>query len=310
MPKKFIIYSPPWDETSGGAVALHKLCHLINVSGTGAGARLYPMQQSFMLHPYNLADLPRMTLEIRTTLATPDYALNPALNTVVIRPGATFKAVEDCCVIYPEVVDGNPLRAKQVVRWLMHEPGFHTGRIHYETGEFYIRYSEDFGDFRLPGSTTSEQFLTVTHTPIETYLGVTGPAVRSGSAYCIRKGKGRAIEHDLSNSVLIDGKSNAEIAEIFHRVQTFYCYDPNTLYSNLAALCGCDSVVIPVPGMTMEQWRPLVADRAGIAYGMGDLERARRTRGEVLARMQERDRDSLDAVKRFLREVSAHFDHS
>jgi hypothetical protein len=305
MPGNFIIYSPPWDETSGGAVALHKLCHLLNEAG--ATARLYPMQQSFLLHPHNLRDLPRLVNEVRTTLATPDYPVNPALRTPMIQPRELARASPNCCVIYPEVVDGNPLRARHVVRWLLHEPGFHTGRIHYETGEFYIRYSEDFSDFRLPGSTTSEHCLTVTHTPVETYLGVTGPGERSGSAYCIRKGKGRPIEHDLADSILIDGKSNAEIAEIFHRVRTFYSYDPNTLYSNLAALCGCDSIVIPVPGLSIAQWRPLPEDRVGIAYGMEDLERARRTRDQVLGRLQQRDRESLEAVKRFIDEVGAHF---
>lgn len=304
-PMQFIIYSPPWDENSGGSIALHKLCHLINAAG--GRARLYPQQMAFTLHPHNLSEVGRVVREIRGQLEAPGYARSPELNTPTVRPRATARVSDECCVVYAEVVDDNPLRAKNVVRWLLHEPGFHTGRIHYGTGEFYIRYSEDFPDFRLPGSTTSEHFLTVTHAPIRTYLNARGSAQRSGSAYCIRKGKGRPIEHDLTDSILIDDKPHAEVAEIFHRVERFYCYDPNTLYSNLAALCGCDSIVMPPPGMRIEQWRPNPADRAGIAFGMDDLERARGTRGQVLARMLEREDASLDSVRRFIEEVRVHF---
>ena len=39
--------------------------------------------------------------------------------------------LSDLIVIYPEIVFGNPLGAKNVVRWFLHNPGFFSGKIYY-----------------------------------------------------------------------------------------------------------------------------------------------------------------------------------
>lgn len=305
MPQKFIVYAPPYDENSGGAIALHKLCHLINVSG--GKSVLHPPSPSFILHAYNHHNALKFADAIRRSLAPRPFKRNPMLMSRIVRPEASFRAPADCCVIYPETVLGNPLRARNVVRWLLHNPGFHTAQIHYGRGELYFRYSDVLEDFQLTGSRTSREFLTVTHVPLESYGPADEGAPRSGSAYCIRKGKGRPLVHDTTNSTLIDGKSHREIGEIFRRVEIFYSYDTETAYSSYAALCGCDSVVIPQPGIPIEQWRPTEADRAGIAYGLDDLERARQTRGQVADRLMELERNSLESVRAFMREVKDYF---
>ena len=94
---KFIIYAPPFDENSGGNVLLHRLCDLLNKEGESAYIRLWDMPQ-----PNN-------------------SGIYGSFNT----PLAKISDLSDnTIVVYPEVVSGNPLMAKNVVRWLLYHPGF------------------------------------------------------------------------------------------------------------------------------------------------------------------------------------------
>ena len=181
-------------------------------------------------------------------------------------------------VIYPEVVYGNPLFASNVVRWFLHEPGFLTGEIGYGAGELYFRFREHRpANFAQKGSMLAPRNLTVNDYPLHLYNQSGAVAERSGTAYCLRKGKHKPICHDLSNSILIDGKGHEEVARIFKSVTQFICYDTNTAYLKFAALCGCDVIVIPDPGVTEEQWKPNPIRRYGVAYGFDRIEWARST---------------------------------
>jgi hypothetical protein len=195
---------------------------------------------------------------------------NPKFNTpcLDIQSADEIANNDEYVVIYPEVVMGNPLKAKNIVRWLLHTPGFHTNQTNYGPNELYFRFSVETPYFSHPGSTTSDQFLTVVHFPTEIYNMDGAIQEREGTAHCIRKGKGKEIVHDLSDSICIDGKSHEEIAAIFKRVKTFYCYDTRTAYYYFASLCGCETIVIPDEGVSEEEWLPHPASRVGIRYGV------------------------------------------
>lgn len=319
--KKIIIFAPDYNPDSGGAIATHKLCHLLNEMGREA--YLFPL---FATHPINILNfesileqlnkelfhfsvdstvnvetksthpaeppkelnfkerlqLARKTLfppkEIQATEPSPtvfnpnrhSLKTNPSFNTpcLDIRSAHEIADNDEYVVIYPEVVMGNPLKAKNVVRWLLHTPGFHTNQTNYGPNELYFRFSVETPYFSHPGSTTSDQFLTVVHFPTEIYNMDGASHDRQGTAYCIRKGVGKKIVHDLSDSIGIDGKSHEEIAQIFKRAKTFYCYDTRTAYYYFASLCGCETIVIPDEGVSEEEWLPHQASRVGIRYGI------------------------------------------
>ena len=128
-----------------------------------------------------------------------------------------------------------------------------------------------------------------------------GPRIaRTGSAYAIRKGRGKPIVHDLTDSLLIDNLEQAEIAQVFKRVETFVSYDPHTMYSALAVIAGCDSVVIPDHGVAVDSWCPDETGRAGIAYGFEDIGRARSTRDLLLEKLKKRDAANMASVQNFV----------
>jgi hypothetical protein len=212
------------------------------------------------------------------------YKTNPLFNTPVIGFESAKTITDDskCIVIYPEVVAGNPLGAKNVVRWLLHDPGFHTKLVAYGPGELYFRFGAETQDIRIPGSTLSSQLLTIVHTPFEYYNQQGISNSREGTAYFIGKGKNRLHNQHPIDAILIDGKSHAEIGEIFKRVDQFISYDPRTSYSHFAALCGCTSIVVPEEGVSEAQWLPNPDTRVGLAYGFNRIHHAQETIAEVL----------------------------
>lgn len=307
MKKKFIVYSPSYLQDSGGIIALHKLCHVLNQ--LGEEAYLYPMVPSFEVNHRNLEELGMYMRAICEGANPANFRTHPELPSRVLPPQAKFVVPDDFVVVYPEITFGNPLQAKNVVRWLLHNPGFHSGKVYFGPNELYFRFGSYFGDFRYPGSHTSDKFLRITHIPVALFHAPPD-GNRSGVAYCIRKGKNRVIREDLADAILIDDKSHEEIAGIFKSVKTFVSYDTHTLFSRLAAIAGCDSVVVPLDGVTKDQWLPDPADRYGIAYGFDDLDYARRTRQQLIeATMQEEQRTRRSAQE-FVEAVNTHFSES
>jgi hypothetical protein len=277
----------------------------------------------FDLYSYNLNDVETIATNLKKIYSikqaaifgssiSPDiesevYWVNKDFNTPVIFPDPGNHFGEDWVVIYPEVTFGNPLRAKNVVRWLLHNPGFHTGKIYYGANELHIAYSSAISKFQFPGSKTSSLTLEVIDIPLKFYYPPEPYQSRSGIAYCIRKGKRSDLTYDLDHAILIDGKSHLEISEILRSVEVFISFDPLTLYSSLAVLCGCPSVVIPLDDMDEEEWQPDERRRHGIAYGFERINESRSTAPLALEGLLSIENDSKKAVKEFVIEVNEFF---
>lgn len=305
---KFLIVAPSYNENSGGIVVLHKLCHVLNE--IGYDAYLYPIQHERNLRPNYLMirDIAsQIKFEIKRRVKK--FLVCEIFNTPVLK-SVRSADINEFIVVYPEVVSGNPLGAKFVVRWLLHQPGFHTGNVNYYAGELYYKFNSAIKDFYICGSKLSQNELKVIHYPLEIYNENGAAEVRSGAAYCIRKGRGKRIQHDLNESVLIDGKSHSEIAEIFKNCRMFVSYDTYTAYSLFAVLCGAKSIVIPDEGVGIDEWYPDPHDRNGIAYGFeqAELNRAQNTSHLVLERIRQEESSVVDRVSVFAQEAVNFFE--
>jgi len=107
-PVHFVIAAPGYRHDSGGIVALHRLCDVLNRLG-------------------HLAVL--LPLDGNT-------ATVPGWHTPVV---ADASAADGAVVVYPEIVPGNPLGGSRVVRWLLNRPGHITGRpLDAEPGDLLV----------------------------------------------------------------------------------------------------------------------------------------------------------------------------
>jgi hypothetical protein len=291
---KFIIWAPSFDEQAGGAIVLHLLCHRLNE--LGQTALLWPAQRPRLRWPPRLRPI-LSWLRYRLTFRGLRYATGPFPNKL-----ATGRDIAGSIVVYPEIVNGNPLGATHVVRWFLHKPGYHTGVVDYGPGELYFFIVDAFDDPALNPSRDNRLTLQWTN---EVYSDRGGQ--RSGSCYLMRHGEERSISHDARGSVPIDALSHTEKADAFNRYARFYSYDPYTFYLWYAAICGCIPIVVPEPGLSKEAWKADEEDRYGIAYGEEDIGWAVATREKLLDKLRRRRVDEDRMVRAFVAKCTDWF---
>lgn len=299
------IYAPDYDANSGGSVVLHRLCHLIN-QVDGFNAYLVPRKGELIhLYPFQKC--------LRSILLTcylyfkrfKKFKMNPLWDTSVKKLSkiTNNKAI----AVYPEVTFGNPLQAKNVVRWFLHQPGHFCKAFQFAPDELYFKFNSAIKDFNYCYSKTSENELKVIYYPLDIY-NTENITERTIDCHLVRKGKHKEKIHS-ENSVEIDQMTHEEIASIFKKSRRFISYDDYTAYSIFAILCGCESIVIPDENCSKEDWYPNETDRFGIAYGLdeSELDWASKTKAKVLEHIHREHERSLQSVNSFLKESSLHF---
>ncbi len=297
--RPFVVYAPGFKETSGGRIALHRLVDVLN--RTGHRALLWPARRPLWNDARPVASLAAAGRWQWRQWHRP-FRTHPSF----AAPLATAADLADAVVVYPETVRGNPLRSTRVVRWLLHRPGFHRGHVEYGAHDRYFFFGKAFDDPQL-NPHGGDNLLRVVWVRDDLYHPPEVETPRQGTAVLWRKGRGRTPVHEARDAVVVDGLSHAEMATVFRRVQTCVSYDPYTMYSLYAALCGCDSVVVPEPGLEKTDWRPAEAERYGIAYGFDDLAWARATRPLVLQHLKALESASNATARQFVDRCRVYF---
>jgi len=290
---KYIVNAPSFSEDSGGAIFLHELVNALNF--LGEKAYLWPMAP--------IRKLGRRA-RIKHWITPPAFARDPSLNT----PLARKSDFDDATIaIYPEIVRGNPLQAKNVVRWLLYKPG---ARQSYEftEDEMFFRVFEKADMPELTGGAPELFLWKINHL----YRDENRPD-RKGVCYALRKGshKPRIPETETPDAIRIDGLSHGEINDIFNRCESFYSYDEATMFSQYAAICGCLSIVIPGDHASRADWtREHDLYRYGVAYGLTDTDHALATRDRVLGLLEEKEKAGLATVRRFVTLTKERFQNN
>lgn len=264
----FVVWSPPYSESSGGIIALHKLAH-------------------------NLAELGEKS-----------YILSKGINSkykgVQINENDYQNFDKDkTVVIYPEVVKGDILGAKYVVRWLLNTPNV----IRYSIGNGKDGVNDLIFKFAPAFKAYDESKVLGELRAFELNLDtfVNRNEERSGMCHIVRKGIDKGL-HD-KDSICLDGyesKGNQYLADIFNKYEVFISYDNACFLSAQAALCGCLSIVVP-DNLSKEEWLskfPYFKD--GIAYGLSDIPRAMRTQSNIKENLLELERKSIELIKKFI----------
>jgi hypothetical protein len=298
---KFIIYAPRYDEQSGGAIVLHKLCDSLNELGYEAS--LWPFDKPRFIwrrvHYYLIKLF--LYYSIR-------FFRSSVLNSRDLHaPFATSSDIDNSIVIYPEVIHGNPLEAPRYVRWLLHKPGFHTGLIGKRDRELYFYFLEAFND-HIPGAICGGKLTVLDY--FKDLYKIENHGVRSKVGYIIRKGINREDLPNLNDHWILDGLDHSKMAKAFNECVKCYFYDPYTLYSTYAALCGCVPVIVPLPGIAKEQWFPEEDLRYGIAYGEDDIPYAIATRVKLIDRLEKDEESNGKTIHQFAGTVKFFFDNS
>jgi glycosyltransferase involved in cell wall biosynthesis len=231
----YYIWAPDYTEISSGIRALHILCHALNVKGCEA---------------YITSSI--VNDKLRTPILT---------ESIKLRHRETGK---EPIVVYPEIVSGNPLNARKVVRYVLYKPGVYGGDTQYNPNEFILEFRSDF----LPEGLLAEAKLYLPASDIGTYnMDGVDESKRSGSCCYLGRytGDTSAAPVDAVEISYRNPRTEKELAALYKQSEFLYTF-VDTAATLEARLCGCTVVYLPNEQLT--EW-PSVDEigRAGCAWG-------------------------------------------
>ena len=306
-PYRFVIVSPR--QHKGGSIVLHSLCKQLDNMGYDSsifyiGDSNYRKGNRCKFWVNYIAYIIKDTFKL---CAVRFFAKNAFINHDFFS-GYVNLTVHGCkrhyipvvgkntIVIYPEVVYGNFLHAKKVVRWLLYYNKYRTGD--YNKKDLFICYRPEFNDKELNPLYNAVK---CPYFNLDLYRR-TNYGVRNGTCYIIRKGKNRLDLPSKYDGIIIDNLSELEIVNVFNKCEICISYDTQTAYTSIAALCGCTSVVIPEVGKTADYYRredPMY----GIAYGFehSELDYAKHTQHLVFEKFKKVNEECEKNAETFFR---------
>lgn len=280
---KIIIAAPSYNPSIGGSAVLHKLCHILNEIG------------------YNAA----LTTTPKLNGSSQYFALHPHYNTKI----ATELSVEKDIIVYPEIEKGNPYKCANVVRYILnrhHLPEFDNAVVTWGDADYWLYFHDLFYD-----NLRDPNFLHILDTKAEQFKDL--KQERSIDAcFTFRK-----KSDDLTNLNIIHPEGSIEIGynaqdadliRIFNSCKRFYSYDTETYLSILAALCGCESVIVPYSDLTKAQvLGKQPAFKYGVAYGVEDLDHANSTRHLLKEYLLQLEIQQVDSTREAFTKILRHF---
>lgn len=200
--RKYVVWSYDYTPDSAGQKTMHLLCHELNLAG----------QEAYVCFQQT----------------------NPAWNTPYYRGPMG----DDRIAIYPEIVEGNPLEAKHVVRWMLNKPL----ERKYDPPGVRFTYDPMFDPLPL------ERQLHLPAIELDLYYDRHLPRILV--TYWVGK---ESIRGELPpDAVQIGGGGDKEwLADTLNRSKVMYTFDMISGMNEIARLCGCP--VVYVPGGRMER---------------------------------------------------------
>jgi len=204
-------------------------------------------------------------------------------------------------VIYCEGIIGNPLGAKYSMRWILSELGINVPSNRYLTWStneivYYFNRESKFEQEKLKVGTIYKELSLLYIDPKLLYdnieFDIFDTFNRTDYCYTLRKcyafNKNINFIHPDKSFEITRDHSQSDCIEIFKKYKYFISYDPLTFYQIIAILCGCITIIYPLPNHNKIQWLQKTSiwsyleennldNLYGIAYGIEDLEYAEST---------------------------------
>ena len=239
----YIIAAPPYQHNSGGTKVLYELSYLLNNHGYESYVFVWDGKP-------HLSD--------KYKICSYDFMMDS------LSKGAW--------IVYPEIVSGNPLGAKNVIRYVLNEPGKIAGDKVYDSCESIWAYCKELAQFAPEGHE-----LQTPH--IELDLFKNNNLYRKGSCFWVGKGYDVARKPELEElEITYDYPESREVlAYIFNTSEVFYTYDDLTCMTHEARLCGCPVILL---NENSDKIDVLKANRNGLAFNISELDYARNTIGK------------------------------
>ncbi len=225
----FYVYAPLYQKNSNGIRVLYSLSDLIRQQGYSSKVICYEGDRE----DYDLL-LP--TRYKQHTIAMDDNFKDD------------FSLSNEDIVVYPETISCNPLKAKNVVRYLLNRPMYLTGRpIQYQDSDYLVAYSlrvdanvpqlfilNDDRDYFYPTDFHNKESLVCIY-----YGKVTDPVIRNPEL--------KDLINTFKDKVTITReypKTRTELGDLLRRSRLLVSLDPISNITYEATLCGTPALIV------------------------------------------------------------------
>jgi hypothetical protein len=235
---KFVICTPPYANNSAGIIVLHELCDALVKNGHEAYVALMHMSEGQWDFHYPVSE----------------EGFHPGLQRTVVDPVEYERAVNDALdngiCIYPEIVQGNPLMAKRVVRYFLYYDGEIAGvKSDYGSADYLLAFNNIY--VRNPHGVLFKA-------PIHPSMNDEGaPSFESRTLDLTFFGKGPKY----AECFLVSGsaelskswpKSKPELAAILRSTRHLYTWDSCSAVIVDALFCGARPVLMQGEQVNMD----------------------------------------------------------
>ena len=225
-----VFYSLILNPNCGGLVVMHNMVKMINNLNI-------PNIRAKIFNPFNLIYKNEFTDQFCDL-----YEIN-----------------DNYIVVYPEIIYGNPLNCKNVIRWILLELGVEMPKNH------YLNWNKsDLVYFWESKKTGAPYYKQLCYPWFDTQFINFNKNERTSTCFMMKKA---FLFHENittlhpENSIKIDDYSNTDdilytkkICNIFNECKYFYCYDPNSALIIFSAICGCIPIVYPLKNISKDNY--------------------------------------------------------
>lgn len=256
--KPYLIVAPHYVNCCAGIKVLHRLAYLLNSKGYEAYV---------------------------SSSANPEFATQTLAG---LSKEKLAELKETGIVVYPEIVQGNPLKFNNVAHWDLNKPvhNYPESDLVFVYNEILLKYSK------------ARDVLNIYY--IEDYFCNPALENRVNKCFWIGKGAGTPLIKETEGITQITHgwpSNRKELAELFQSSEVFYTYDNFTVLIDEARLCGCPVVIIPSGQIDLVDFDHMTLGREGLVI-YPDVVKESTIKG--LAAVTEKYSNSIDTTNKQL----------
>ena len=212
---------------------------------------------------------------------------------------------EESIVVYCDYMYGNPLGADKIARWLLSFYQFKHDSNAYSKSDVFIAFREMFNDLSL---NPNNYLVTLNYFNHQLYRQYNYKK-RDGVCYIVYKGWNRTdLPKHFDGPVYKSSMLQEDLVDMLNHYKYCYCYDTQSYYTIIAAVCGCIPIVIMEKGKTERDYLSPTEKHYGIAYGntSEQIQYAIDTRELLLQKLDYRE-SNIKNAKKMLSILVKHF---
>lgn len=300
--RKVLVIAPPYQDQSAGIRVLHTLCNELNLCGVDAYLVFYKFKSTPGADFFITEDAKFYSDKFPAIKKLPESTSPEQLKALV----------QDAYVIYPEVIQGNPLQARHVVRYVLNTEVANGYAMLHDPKDLIVCFASTYWPTPTPLMTL------LVDEPIFNEAGTLPTEMRQMDCTYIGKGADFGGCFKIPGTVMIERKWPADkesLALMLRNTRYLFTWDLVTQTNYDAVRCGAIPIVVRwhpyTPAIMQTSMGEVPHGELAVVDGQAqivlDREDYQRKKAAFLANYANIAVDNRKRVEAFIGEMDAHF---